>query len=58
MFWPSRLKAKNTSELQPAWEVLYKVEDLVGEANGATEKLLEVLEGRRRRDGNQPECAQ
>ena len=38
-------ESKNTSELQLAWEVLYKVEDLISEANDAAEKLLEVLEG-------------
>ncbi|SFN30794.1 diguanylate cyclase (GGDEF) domain-containing protein [Formivibrio citricus] len=38
-------ESKSSSEVQAAWEVLYKVEDLVEEANAATGKLLDVLEG-------------
>lgn len=38
-------ETKSSSEVQMAWEVLYKVDDLILEANAATEKLLEALDG-------------
>lgn len=36
---------KSPDEIQIAWEVLYKMDDLIQEANSATAKLLESLEG-------------
>lgn len=38
-------ESKTSDELQVAWELLYKIDDLVDEANSATGKLLEVLAG-------------
>ena len=38
-------EAKSSTEVQAAWEVLYKIDDLIIEASVATEKLLDVLEG-------------
>lgn len=38
-------ESKTQDDVQTAWEVLYRVDELVSETNQATEKLLEVLEG-------------
>lgn len=37
--------SKSPDEIQIAWEVLYKIDDLIEEANVATAKLLGALEG-------------
>lgn len=38
-------ESKSQTDVQTAWEILYKIDDLINETNAATEKLLEVLEG-------------
>ncbi len=38
-------ETKTNNEVQAAWDVLYKIDDLIVEANIATEKLIESLEG-------------
>lgn len=38
-------ESKSPDEIQIAWEVLYRIDDLIEEANAATAKLLDALEG-------------
>ncbi|MDR3410311.1 MAG: GGDEF domain-containing protein, partial [Formivibrio sp.] len=38
-------ESKSSNEIQIAWEVLYKIDDLIEEASVATAKLLDALEG-------------
>src|SRR5471032_2155143 len=38
-------ESKSPDEIQIAWEVLYKIDDLIEEANSATAKMLDALEG-------------
>lgn len=38
-------ESKSPGEIQLAWEILYRMDDLLEEANAATVKLLDALEG-------------